>query len=125
MSEKVTCGSLAGGRCVFSFVVEMPDLATWETHDMILALSTDGPDCAFYCPACGARLSFDADGKPVAEAMVPRAALEVALQQMAVVEVTCDVGPATDFPLTPDELAQEVADYVATAEEARDGETSG
>jgi len=112
MSEKVTCEC---GRWVFDGTFwGLPIGEEWSEQSL-----------SGYCLGCEQRLSVDPDGKPVAEAMVPRAALEVALQQMAVVEVTCDVGPATDFPLTPDELAQEVADYVAAAEEARDDETSG
>ena len=67
MSDEVTCGCGA-----------------WEARDADRGAgyaywwheqSMDGRRRA-YCHECHTELSFDASGKPVAEAMVPRAALE-------------------------------------------------
>jgi len=80
--ERVTCGD-AGGKpgCRGAW---LPGNGIWTVYEcnlmkcgMVLAVrdgkvqSTTG-----YCPACGAELSFDDEGNPVAKAQVPEAALE-------------------------------------------------
>ena len=87
MSEPMTCGRLAGtvdaeGKsCELSRVVPAgpatvpgtdPPSAMWEAvfpFDVSLVVEEFGGFA--HCPGCGARLSFDAAGKPVAQAMVP------------------------------------------------------
>ena len=86
MAETVTCGSLAGTvdaegePCEGAIVIEI----SWGERQCYWALTggllgggeqvvagTDRRERVAHCWRCGARLSFDAAGNPVAEAMVP------------------------------------------------------
>jgi len=75
--KRVMCGSLTGTECNGCEVV--PSGRIWRTtremfaQGFILAEQEDGdwPGFDGFCPKCGARLSFDADGKPTARRMVP------------------------------------------------------
>jgi len=86
--ERVTCGD-AGGKpgCRGAWV---PGNGIWTVYEcnlmkrgMVLAVrdgnvqSTTG-----YCPECGAKLSFDSEGNPVAAAQVAKAALELAVENL-------------------------------------------
>ena len=84
--ERVTCGSLAGtvdpatgdecdGVAVASTTMSDRDLC-WVMAFGGLPLAYADTSKHAYCPKCGALLSFDDEGNPVAEAMVPKSKLE-------------------------------------------------
>jgi len=54
----------AGNVPMWVYWADTPD-------ELVLDYFTDGEGCV-YCPSCPTRLSFDADGNPVATPMVPR-----------------------------------------------------
>ena len=63
-AAKVTCEC---GECV----LKLADWPTWETQSGEYLCCCGDPQSWAFCPRCGARLSFDADGNPVARRMVP------------------------------------------------------
>ena len=80
MSDKTTCGLLTGTECDSAYVLVTEDVGSyWCAHPPLspivkataLLLIDGHPDFHSYCWNCGARLSFDAGGNPVAEVMVP------------------------------------------------------
>jgi len=66
--KRVACG------CGQSWSRETGMGASWRAGSFLLIAR--GETGYGYCPGCGARLSFDADGKPVATPMVAMAALK-------------------------------------------------
>jgi len=90
MSEQVTCGCLTGKACERWAVVERAGTLVWEY------LEGYGEQKG-YCRHCHAELSFSASGQPVAEAMVPRAALDM-VPRLAFEEACQMLSPIHDCP---------------------------
>ena len=124
MSERVTCGSISGmmdartGRpCDRSWVSNTtPHEAdtAWLGPGAVPLVYADSGKHAF-CFVCGARLSFAPDFSPVAEVMIQRRALDLALIDAGELEVACgEFGYSSHTP--PD-----AEHYIAAAEEAIPG----
>ena len=67
----MTCGSLTGNRCRMSVALVVHGEGVWRTEDGNSIAWSSGPPSPGYCIRCGARVFFDAAGKPVAQAMGP------------------------------------------------------
>ena len=76
VGEIVTCGSFTGTRCRMSVALVVHGEGVWRTEDGNSIAWSSGPPSTGYCIRCGARVFFDAAGKPVAQAMVPAEALD-------------------------------------------------
>ena len=61
---------------------------SWEWSDVVLAMGASQP--VAYCPRCGARLSFDADGGPVVEAREEAIVRAVQAERERCAKAVCD-----------------------------------